>query len=82
MAVELLVAVATVGRNSQDRLTCIGVYTLGSSFHSPGFPQVCLELVSATAANFQLPIDLCISIALQNRGYYSSARATIGPHVI
>ena len=41
MAVELLVAVAAVGRNSQDRLTCIGVYTFGSSFHSPGFPQVC-----------------------------------------
>ena len=41
-----------------------------------------LLLVSATAANFQLPIDLCMSFALPNRGYYSSARATIGPHVI
>ena len=29
------------------------------------------SIVSATAANFQLPIDFCISIALQNRGYYS-----------
>ena len=53
-----------------------------SGFCLPGAKILQSPVVSATAANFQLPIDLCISIALQNRGYYSSARATIGPHVI